>query len=447
MNTSPAALLQELKEVLKPKLTEVTYDTWFKHLEAVTVENEKMLICESATPLADEIIESRYHDLIEQSLRDLGYSLSFKVYRTGTYTPQEKKALEKELTQTELAKKANLNARYTFSNFVSGNSNNLAYAAAVAVAEMPGVTYNPLYIWGNPGLGKTHLMQAIGHHVLEIDPTKKVLYVALESFLNELISAISTKTTDAFHNKYRAIDVLLLDDIQFLQGRPTTQEEFFFTFNALYESDKQIVISSDRRPDELSELDERFRSRFKQGRIAEIVAPDYETRAAILQKKAEAYNLPFDISVFTYIANNVSSNIRELEGALTNVVAFSRLYPSRPINMDLAQEALKDYIGNNTVSFISIPRITDIVCDWFHISGEDIRSKKKPKEIAYPRQIAMYLCRKLTEEPLTNIGNFFGRDHTTVIHACNKIQDDLDSSEGDNLRRSMEDLERRIKGE
>ncbi len=448
MGYNASLLLSDLKSEIQPMLSSVTYETWFEPLKAITVEDDKVLILETSTPLADSIIPKRYKQQIEQILQEKGYPTKFKVFQTGTYTEQAARQVEKEQIHVDLSRKANLNPRYTFENFVKGNTNNIAFSCAFAVAEMPGDAYNPLYIWGNPGLGKTHLMQSIAHHVLEYDPSKKVLYVPSETFTNELVDAIKDNTTNAFHNKYRDIDVLLIDDIQFIGGKDSTQEEFFHTFNALYEANKQIVISGDRPPEEIPLIEERIRSRFRQGMIADIKAPDFETRVAILKKKAEFQRVEVDMNVLSYIANNVSSNIRELEGALTRVVAFSKLGPSgRPIDIDLAQEALKDYLTSTVVSLITIPRITDIVCERYNIRTDDIRSKKKPKEIAYPRQIAMFLCRKMTEEPLTSIGGFFGRDHTTVIHAIKKIEDDLKGPDGDELRRSIEDIERRLNGE
>lgn len=448
MDYNADVILDEIKQELKPLLSPVTFETWFEPLKARTVEDGKVLILETSAPLAEKIIPNRYKDQIDQILQEKGYPLTFKVFQEGTYDQQKAADVEKEINRKDLARRANLNPRYTFENFVRGNNNNVAFSSAFAVAEMPGDAYNPLYIWGDPGLGKTHLMQSIAHHVLENDPTKKVLYVPSETFTNELITAISSGTTNEFHNKYRQIDVLLIDDIQFIGGKESTQLEFFHTFNALYENNKQIVISGDRPPEEIQLLEERIRSRFKQGMIADIKAPDYETRVAILQKKAEMNHVSVDINVLSYIANNVSSNIRELEGALTRVIAFSKLNPSgKPIDIDLAQEALKDYLSSDHETYITIPRITDVVCEHYHITSEDIRSKKKPKEIAYPRQVAMYMCRKMTEESLSNIGGYFGRDHSTVIHACNKIDEDLNGLNGEELRRTMEDIERRLNGE
>ena len=445
-----ALIYNSLKELLQSKLQPVTFDALFKHLVPVIVENQ-VLILETSQPATKDIISKsgRYAALIHQCFEELGYSaLSFRIIDEGTYTPSEEAAPPEEKNTVDLAKKAGLNPRYTFEDFVSGTNNRLAYASAVAVADSPGDTYNPLYIWGNSGLGKTHLMQSIGHHVLRNDPTKRVLYVSSETFTNEMITAIGSNTNEKFRQKYRQIDVLLIDDIQFLGGKEGTQDEFFHTFNTLYQDNKQIVISGDRPPEEIQLLEERIRSRFKWGMITDIKPPDYETRVAILQKKAQYNHMDIDISVLSYIANNVSSNIRELEGALTRVSGFSRLYPDRSIDIELAQAALKDYIGADAQKMITIPRIIDIVCERYHIRAEDVRSKKKPKEIAYPRQIAMYLSRKLTEEPLSNIGSYFGgRDHTTVIHACNKIVDDLKGNQGDELRRALEDMERRINGE
>lgn len=445
-----ALVYNSLKELLQTKLQPVTFEALFKDLVPVAIE-DNLLILETTQPTTKDIISksSRYAALIHECFKELNYdSFSFRIIDAGTYTPRESANGSKEQSTVDLAKKAGLNPRYTFEDFVSGTNNRLAYASAVAVADSPGDTYNPLYIWGNSGLGKTHLMQSIGHHVLRNDPTKKVLYVSSETFTNEMITAIGTNTNEKFRQKYRQIDVLLIDDIQFLGGKEGTQDEFFHTFNTLYQDNKQIVISGDRPPEEIQLLEERIRSRFKWGMITDIKAPDYETRVAILQKKAQYNHMDIDISVLSYIANNVSSNIRELEGALTRVSGFSRLYHDRPIDIELAQEALKDYIGADAQKMITIPRIIDIVCERYHIRAEDVRSKKKPKEIAYPRQIAMYLSRKLTEEPLSNIGSYFGgRDHTTVIHACNKITDDLKGNQGDELRRSLEDMERRINGE
>lgn len=448
MDHEAQEIYRKVKKLIQGQLTEVTYHTWFEPLIPVAVD-KNILILESPSNMGKKIIDSRYRKNMMQCLQEAGYpGMDFRIFEEGTYNAEQAQMLEKEEQTKELSRKSGLNPRYTFENFIQGPNNNLAFATALAVAEMPGEAYNPLYIWGNPGLGKTHLMQAIAHHVLNIDPNKKVLYVTSETFTNELITSISHHTNEEFRRKYREIDVLLIDDIQFLESKQGTQIEFFNTFNALYENNKQIVIAGDRRPEEIKTLEERIRSRFKSGMVADIKAPDYETRVAILQKKAELSGMKVDLSVLSYVAEVVSSNIRELEGALTRVRVFAKLYPDRPLDIALAQEALKDFVVGDTITVITVPRIIDVVCERYNISQEDITSKKKPKEIAYPRQIAMYLSRSLTEEPLDRIGSYFGgRDHTTVAYACNKISEDLKGHDGEELRRSIEDMERRIKGE
>lgn len=447
MNYDPKLIYSDVKMLLQKRLMEVSFDTFFKDLVPLCVEDD-ILVLETNEPLAKDLIPKRFYNDVIQCLRELNYpTLTFKVVEANTYVKNDPNRIKEKEIQ-ENAKKAGLNPRYTFQNFVSGANNRLAYASSVAVADYPGNTYNPLYIWGPSGLGKTHLMHSIGHHILNNDSNKKVLYISSETFTNELINSITTNTAAKFREKYRKIDVLLIDDIQFLGGKEGTQDEFFHTFNTLYESNKQIVISGDRPPEEIEKLEERIRTRFKWGMIADIKPPDYETRVAILQKKASNNNMEIDISVLSYIANNVSSNIRELEGALTRVQGYSLLYKDRPIDIEMSQEALKDYLSIDSQQEATIPRIIDIVCDRYNVLAEDMSSKKKPREIAYPRQIAMYLCRKMTEEPLASIGSYFGgRDHTTVIHAFNKITEDMKGDRGEELRRSIEDMERRIKGE
>ena len=447
MNYDAIAIYSDVKMLLQQRLMEVSFDTFFKDLVPLCVEDD-VLVLETTEPLARDIISKRFYNDVIQCLRELNYStMTFKVVEANTYVKNDPKRLQEKESQ-EIARKAGLNPRYTFQNFVSGANNRLAYASSVAVADYPGNTYNPLYIWGSSGLGKTHLMHSIGHHILDSDPTKKVLYVSSETFMNEMINSISTNTSAKFREKYRQIDVLLIDDIQFLGGKEGTQDEFFHTFNTLYEANKQIVISGDRPPEEIEKLEERIRSRFKWGMIADIKPPDYETRVAILQKKASNNNMDIDISVLSYIANNITSNIRELEGALTRVQGYSLLYKDRAIDIEIAQDALKDYLSTDSKQEATIPRIISVVCERYNVQAEDMRSRKKPREIAYPRQIAMYLCRKMTENSLDNIGSYFGsRDHTTVLHAYNKISDDMKGDKGEELRRSLEDMERLIKGE
>ena len=322
---------------------------------------------------------------------------------------------------------SSLNPRYTFETFVTGSSNQLAHAAAQGVAAQPGKVYNPLFMYGGVGLGKTHLMHAIGNKVLHDHPEMRVLYVSSEKLTNELIDSIRRGFPERFRAKYRQIDVLMIDDIQFISGKESTQMEFFNTFNDLKDAEKAIVISSDRPPKELEQLEERLRSRFEGGLIADIQPPDFEMRVGILRNKAqmEHYSVPDD--VLKYIANHIDSNIRELEGALTRLVAYASLM-GRPITTELAAEALKDILPKGRRREVTLDLIQDVVAAYFKVKIEDLHSKKRSRSISYPRQIAMYLCRELTDTSLPQIGNFFGgRDHTTVIHACDKIGNDRQS--------------------
>lgn len=321
-----------------------------------------------------------------------------------------------------------LNSKYTFDSFVTGNSNHVAYAASLAVAESPGEVYNPLFIYGGAGLGKTHLMQSIAHYILSNNMEAHIRYVTSEKFTNELVEAIRNNKTAAFREKYRNIDMLLIDDIQFIIGKESTQEEFFHTFNTLYESKKQIVISSDKPPKNISTLEERLRSRFEMGLIVDIGIPDYETRMAILSKKNECDNFGIQNEILACFAENIKSNIRELEGALNKLVALSRL-KKQPITMELAQEALKDYISADNNKIITVGYIVDIVSEHLGISSSDVYSKKRSNEIATARQIVMYLSTKVTDLSTTDIGKQLNnRDHSTVIHGRNKIEEDIKSN-------------------
>ncbi len=318
-----------------------------------------------------------------------------------------------------------LNPKYTFDTFVIGSGNRFAHAASLAVAEAPAKAYNPFFIYGGVGLGKTHLMHAIGHYVLEHNPNAKVVYLSSEKFTNEFINSIRDNKAIDFRNKYRNVDVLLIDDIQFLAGKESTQEEFFHTFNTLHEESKQIVISSDRPPKEIPTLEDRLRSRFEWGLITDITPPDLETRIAILRKKAKADGLDIPNEVMLYIANQIDTNIRELEGALIRVVAYSSLV-NEDMTPELAAAALKDIIPNAKPRMISILDIQKAVGEHYNIRLEDFTAKKRTKSIAFPRQVAMYLSRELTDFSLPKIGEEFGgRDHTTVIHAHEKISSDV----------------------
>lgn len=318
-----------------------------------------------------------------------------------------------------------LNPRYTFESFVVGNSNRFAHAASVAVAEGPSKAYNPLFLYGGVGLGKTHLMHAIGHYALEQNPHVSVVYVTSETFTNDLISAIGKKSMVDFRNKYRNVDILLVDDIQFVAGKESTQEEFFHTFNALYEASRQIVISSDRPPKDIPTLEERLRSRFEWGLTADIQPPDLETRIAILRKKAIDDNLTISHEVLNYIATHVQSNIRELEGALVRVTAHCNLH-NQPLNLDTVASALKDILKAPPHKPITLEGIMDVVAKHYNIKISDMTSRRRTKNITFPRQVAMYLVRNMTDRSLPEIGEAFGgRDHTTVIHAVEKIEREL----------------------
>ena len=323
---------------------------------------------------------------------------------------------------------SSLNPKYTFDTFVTGGSNRFAHAAAMAVAKDPGRAYNPFFMYGGVGLGKTHLMHAIGNAVLEAHPDMRVLYVSSEQFTNEIIRAIQEGRPETFRQKYRTIDVLMVDDIQFISGKVSTQEEFFNTFNALHVADKQIIISSDRPPREVQKLEDRLRSRFEGGLITDIQAPDLETRIAILKNKAilDHVDVPNDVMVF--IASRIDTNIRELEGALTRVVAYASL-TKQPVTTEVVAEALKDVFSNNQAKEVTLEIIQEIVAQYFKIKVEDLHAKKRTRTIVFPRQVAMYLCRELTDTSLPQIGNFFGgRDHTTVLHACGKIEKEKESN-------------------
>lgn len=358
--------------------------------------------------------------------------------------PPKEKRLSQNLQTANMpaSEDFNLNPKYVFSTFVIGNSNRLAHAASLAVSEAPAQVYNPFFIYGGVGLGKTHLMHAIGHRIKENNPNIKVVYISSEKFTNELINSIISGNPESFRQRYRNIDVLLVDDIQFLSKKEHTQEEFFHTFNTLHEANKQIIISSDRPPREIQTLEDRLRSRFEWGLITDIQPPDLETRIAVLRKKAmmESLNVPNEVIV--YIASRIENNIRELEGALIRVIAYASLN-NQPIDIDLATEALKDIFPNGRPKQITIELIQDIVSGHFKIKLEDLSAKKRTRNVAYPRQIAMYLCRELTETSLPKIGEIFGgRDHTTVIHAHDKI--DRERHADAKLNNTIKELIKRI---
>jgi chromosomal replication initiator protein len=411
---------------IEKKISKPSFDTWLKSTKAHTLQSDSLIVT-APNEFARDWLEERYSQLISGILYEItGEELGVKFIIPQNQSEEEidlpvpPKKVAKADDQTELPLNM-LNPKYTFDTFVIGSGNRFAHAASLAVAEAPAKAYNPLFIYGGVGLGKTHLMHAIGHYVMDHNPAAKVVYLSSEKFTNEFINSIRDNKTVEFRNKYRNVDVLLIDDIQFLAGKEQTQEEFFHTFNTLHEESKQIVISSDRPPKEIPTLEDRLRSRFEWGLITDITPPDLETRIAILRKKAKAEGLDIPNEVMLYIANQIDSNIRELEGALIRVVAYSSLI-NKDINADLAAEALKDIIPSSKPKVITIHEIQRVVGEHFHVKLEDFKAKKRTKSVAFPRQIAMYLSRELTDFSLPKIGEEFGgRDHTTVIHAHEKI--------------------------
>ncbi len=436
---------QTLHEI-KDKLSNPSFKTWFSNTKPVDLKDDNILMIEVPNDFIKDWIETRYNQLITdviQNLTDSNLKCRFyteeelkellqdeneeKQKKVEDTNKEEKKENTRNKNEEEYNINTNLNPKYSFDSFVVGNGNRFAHAAALAVAEAPAKAYNPLFLYGDVGLGKTHLMQAIAHYILKHNPDNKVVYVSSETFTNELINAIKDDRTASFRNKYRNIDILLVDDIQFLANKERTQEEFFHTFNSLHEANRQLIISSDRPPKEIPTLEERLRSRFEWGLITDIQKPDLETRIAILRKKADMENLKVPNEVIIYIANNIQSNIRELEGALIKVIAYSSLV-DKDIDTDLAESALKDLIvENKEPREVNIDLIKDVVVDYYNLKNEDMTSKKRTQKIAFPRQIAMYLSRELTDLSLPHIGEEFGgRDHTTVIHAYNKIEEKIE---------------------
>ncbi|GAA0178230.1 chromosomal replication initiator protein DnaA [Clostridium sediminicola] len=445
MATQLDKLWDDTLGIVKRELSQVSFNTWIKSITPLKIENDTIKL-EVPNDFTRGILENRYKNLIINAINVLtskNYEIEFLILsedsnQAETYAEKNKK---QKITVSE-AMNSTLNPKYTFNSFVIGNSNRFAHAASLAVAEAPAQAYNPLFIYGGVGLGKTHLMHAIGHYILKNNPKAKVVYVSSEKFTNELINSIKDDKNEEFRNKYRHVDVLLIDDIQFIAGKERTQEEFFHTFNALHEADKQIILSSDRPPKEIPTLEDRLRSRFEWGLIADIQAPDFETRIAILKKKADNENLNIPNEVMVYIANKIKSNIRELEGALIRIVAYSSL-TNKEISEELAAEALKDIISHDAKKQITIKFIQEIVANYFNMKIEDLKSSRRTRNITYPRQIAMYLSRKLTDMSLPKIGEEFGgRDHTTVIHAYEKISMNL--KKDDSLKNVISELTKKI---
>ncbi len=428
MDSRNSEIWQQVLSVIQTKLSKPSFDTWFKSTKAV-FQNDDVIVVTAPNVFTAEWLESRYTKLVSTTVEEyLGRPIEVKFAVEEARAPEPAASFPQMPAAKPPAIDENvsmLNPKYTFDTFVIGAGNRFAHAASLAVAEAPAKAYNPFFLYGGVGLGKTHLMHAIGHYILENNPHMRVLYISSEKFTNEFINSIRDNRAENFRNKYRNIDVLLIDDIQFLAGKEGTQEEFFHTFNALHEEHKQIIISSDRPPKEIPTLEERLRSRFEWGLITDIQPPDLETRIAILRKKAKAENLDIPNEAMMYIANMIDTNIRELEGALIRVVAYSSL-TNQDITSHLAAEALKDILPTGRNRVITIQDIQQRVGEFYGLKLEDFKARKRTKAVAFPRQIAMYLARELTDYSLPKIGDAFGgRDHTTVIHAHEKITQQL----------------------
>ncbi len=432
----------KVQELLKEGSSEIIYKTWIEPVKPLYIKDQTYYM-EAPTQIHIDNIMLRYKVLLEKAIEiaeGLKYEISFLLPEEIEAQKNAQAIGVKNLDQTPTG----LNPRYIFENFVVGNSNRFAHAASLAVAESPAKAYNPLFLYGGVGLGKTHLMHAVGHYILKQNPNQKVLYITSEKFTNDFINAIKNQGTEgnkAFRNRYRNVDVLLVDDIQFIAGKEGTQEEFFHTFNTLYEANKQIIISSDKPPKDIEPLEERLRSRFEWGLTADIQAPDYETRIAILRKKAQLDRISVPDEINAYIAERIDTNIRELEGALNKVIALSHL-TNQPISLELTEQALKD-IAQVKAKNITINLIQDVVAKFYNVTIEDFKSAKRSAFISNPRQIAMYLCRNVGNFSLPKIGTDFGnRDHTTIIHGCNKVEEDM--KKNPELAKTIEELKKLI---
>jgi chromosomal replication initiator protein len=436
MKNKLSDIWQHVLDILKNELDDHNYQTWVNAARPIAY-HDGTLVISTLNEFTRDWLETRFSSLIRSQLESvLKQNITLRFI---TADGKDSFTVSQDVVEEHIPQ---LNPKYTFDTFVIGNSNRLAHAACQAVAEKPSKAYNPLFIYGGVGLGKTHLMHAIGNFVTINNKSCRVVYVSSETFTNEMITSIRYDTTLDFRNKYRNIDVLLVDDIQFLAGKEGTQEEFFHTFNTLYENSKQIIISSDRPPKEIPTLEDRLRSRFEWGLIVDIQTPDLETRGAILQKKAQLEHLSLPDDVIIFIATHVKSNIRELEGALSRVIAYG-LLNQKEIDLELTNEALKDLLSPDKPKYITIPMIQKMVAQYYNLKIEDFKARRRTRTVAYPRQIAMYLARELTDASLPKIGQEFGgRDHTTVIHACDKIKDDMINDEA--ISSTVEEIIKRL---
>ena len=436
-------ILQKVKE--EHELSNVSFDTWLKPLSVYNVEGNKLYILVPSEQMELNYITKKYTLPIKVAIAELigiDYEIEFVLQKQAKNIPAFK---SKNPDFQKGSERSNLNPNYTFDNFVVGKNNRFAHSASLAVAESPGDVYNPLYIYGGPGLGKTHLMHSIGNFILKQMPDKKVLYVTSEDFTNEVIDSIRNGNASAMtklRDKYRTVDVLMIDDIQFIIGKESTQEEFFHTFNVLHSAGKQVIISSDKPPKDMETLEERIRSRFEWGLLADVGYPDYETRMAILRRKEEMDGFQLDDSILDYIAINIKSNVRELEGALNKLLAFSNL-ENTEITMEIAVRELQNIISPDKQREVTPQLVIEIVSEHFNISTDQMISKNRSNDIARPRQIAMYLCKNMTDTPLETIGALLGgRDHSTIIHGIKKVAEDYDNNE--NTKNLIETIKKKI---
>ena len=446
---------QEIKNTIRKEynISKVAYDTWIDPLVIYSIENDLItIVIQSDQPHTLNYISNKYKDFFKVTISEMfdhDYDVTFILetdLKNLTKDPMDK---DYQINNAPISnvniENANLNPKYKFDTFVVGSNNKFAHSASLAVAETPGKAYNPLYLYGGPGLGKTHLMHSIGHFIMEENPSTKVLYVSSEVFTNEVIESIRSGNAQAMtrlREKYRTVDVLMIDDVQFIIGKESTQEEFFNTFNVLHSAGKQIILSSDKPPKEMDTLDERFRSRFEWGLIADIQPPDYETRVAILRKNAESCDRPIDEEIITYIATNIKSNIRELEGAFNKIIAFARLNKV-DLTLPLAEEAQKDMIYPNKPKEITPSLILDVVSEHFGVKREDITSSRRNSEFVLPRQVFMYLSREMTDASYANVAKMLGKkDHTTIIHGVNKIVEELKVNE--ELKNKIEVIKKKL---
>ena len=441
----------EIKDTMRREysLSNISFETWIEPLEIYSIiDNVVYILIPNDKSNAFTYINSKYNAFFQVTISEMfnhTYDVTFILEKDVPSILNGGEAPTPKPVYNINYENANLNPKYKFDTFVVGSNNKFAHSATLAVAESPGEAYNPLYLYGGAGLGKTHLMHSVGHFILEQNSKMKVLYVTSEEFTNEVIESIRSGNAAAMtklREKYRTVDVLMVDDVQFIIGKESTQEEFFHTFNVLHGAGKQIILSSDKPPKEMETLEERFRSRFEWGLIADIQPPDYETRMAILRKNAETCDLQIDEEIIKYISTNIKSNIRELEGAFNKIVAFAKLNKVIP-SLALAEEALKDIIYPDKIKEITPQLIISVVSEHFGVKPEDITSKKRNSEFVQPRQVVMYLCRELTEYSLTNIGKLLGKkDHTTIIYGVNKITEELIINE--DLKNKVDIIKKKI---